>query len=325
MASTPTHPQQPAKPANHQQPPPPQQKPINVAQAAREDTHKPTHDPQEAKFEAHAGPPHWKEPGKAQNPNPPPPDGMSSADEQRERAAEVEAHGQKSLDQRPDERQAHLRPARARRRGRVRQGRRAQAGPRRHAAHQAGVTAMSLPDRRLFRPGRAQRADPSRLPERGGRARRDRDGAVERHRHARYDDHDPAGGPAAGAPEQFALHQRRASGGQRRQGGQSHRGRHVGCDHAGVASEVPPVNTAAPVVSGTGTVGQNLTTTNGTWTERATAYAYQWMRGGSQIRGAINAVYALVGADSGTSVSCRVTATNPAGSTSIQSNAIAVA
>ena len=100
MASTPTHPTQPAKPSTPA--PQPQQKPINVAQAAREDTHRPTHDPQEAKFEAHAGPPHWKEPGKAQNPNPPPPDGMSSAEEQRERAAEVEAHGQKSLDQRPD-------------------------------------------------------------------------------------------------------------------------------------------------------------------------------------------------------------------------------
>ena len=95
--------------------------------------------------------------------------------------------------------------------------------------------------------------------------------------------------------------------------------------NAGIASEVPPVNSAAPVASGTGTVGQNLTTTNGTWQNAPTSYAYQWMRGGAPILGAVNAVYALVGADSGNSVSCRVTATNPAGSTSIQSNAIAVA
>ena len=95
--------------------------------------------------------------------------------------------------------------------------------------------------------------------------------------------------------------------------------------NSGLASEIPPANTTAPVVSGTGTVGQNLTTTNGVWTNAPTAYIYQWMRGGSQIAGAINQVYALVGADSGNSVSCRVTAENPAGSTSALSNAIAVA
>ena len=94
---------------------------------------------------------------------------------------------------------------------------------------------------------------------------------------------------------------------------------------AGIASEVPPVNSAAPAVSGTGTVGQNLTTTNGTWTNSPTGFTYQWLRGGLQISGATNAVYALVGADSGNSVSCRVTAINPAGSTQAFSNAIAVA
>lgn len=94
---------------------------------------------------------------------------------------------------------------------------------------------------------------------------------------------------------------------------------------AGVASEVPPANTVAPVASGTGTIGNNLTTTNGTWTNAPTGYAYQWLRAGVPIIGATNAVYALVGADSGNSVSCRVTATNPAGSASATSNAIAVA
>lgn len=92
---------------------------------------------------------------------------------------------------------------------------------------------------------------------------------------------------------------------------------------AGLSNEIAPVNTVAPVASGTGTVGQNLTSTQGTWTY-GVSYAYQWMRGGSTIAGAVNSVYALVGADSGNSVSCRVTATNPAGSTSINSNAIAV-
>ena len=94
---------------------------------------------------------------------------------------------------------------------------------------------------------------------------------------------------------------------------------------AGVAGDVAPVNTVAPAVTGTGTVGQNLTTTNGTWTGSPTSFQYQWYRGGSPIAGAVNAVYALVGADSGNSVSCRVTAVNAAGETSANSNAIAVA
>lgn len=92
---------------------------------------------------------------------------------------------------------------------------------------------------------------------------------------------------------------------------------------AGLANEIPPTNTAAPVVSGTGTVGSNLTTTNGTWTYGQT-YAYQWRRGGVNIAGATNATYALVGADSGTSVGCAVTSSNPAGSATAFSNTIAV-
>jgi len=94
---------------------------------------------------------------------------------------------------------------------------------------------------------------------------------------------------------------------------------------AALPSETPPANTTAPVVTGTGSVGSNLTTTNGVWTNSPTEYTYQWMRGGSQIAGAINAVYALIGTDSGNSVSCRVTATNAAGSTDALSNSIAVA
>ena len=94
---------------------------------------------------------------------------------------------------------------------------------------------------------------------------------------------------------------------------------------AGLANEIPPVNTAAPVASGTGTVGQNLTVTNGTWTYAPTSYTYQWLRSGANILGATNAVYALVGADSGTNVSCAVTAINQAGSATATSNAIAVA
>jgi hypothetical protein len=93
---------------------------------------------------------------------------------------------------------------------------------------------------------------------------------------------------------------------------------------AGLANELPPVNTAAPVVSGTGTVGSNLTVTGGTWNYSPTSRAYQWRRGGANIAGATGMVYALVGADSGTNVTCAEMATNAAGSATAISNAIAV-
>lgn len=94
--------------------------------------------------------------------------------------------------------------------------------------------------------------------------------------------------------------------------------------NAGLANEIPPTNTAAPVVSGTGTVGQVLNCTTGTWTYGQT-YTYQWRRSGANIVGATNASYTLGALDSGTNVSCAVTAHNPAGSATAVSNAIAVA
>jgi hypothetical protein len=87
----------------------------------------------------------------------------------------------------------------------------------------------------------------------------------------------------------------------------------------------PPVNTIAPVVSGTGVVGQTLTTTNGTWSGTLPfTYTYQWQRNGSPISGATSQTYVLVSADAGTNVRCVVTATNSVGTASASSNAIAV-
>lgn len=94
---------------------------------------------------------------------------------------------------------------------------------------------------------------------------------------------------------------------------------------AGISQYVPPANTAAPVASGTGTVGQTLSCTAGTWTNSPTGYGYQWLRGGANIAGANAASYTLVVADAAQNISCSVTASNPAGSASATSNAIAVA
>jgi hypothetical protein len=81
-----------------------------------------------------------------------------------------------------------------------------------------------------------------------------------------------------------------------------------------------PVNVTLPAATGTTT----LSVTNGTWQYSPNSYAYQWLRGGANIAGATAATYTTVGADAGTNVSCRVTATNLAGSTPAISNVIAV-
>ena len=86
-----------------------------------------------------------------------------------------------------------------------------------------------------------------------------------------------------------------------------------------------PVNTAAPVISGGNTLGSTLTSTTGTWTNSPTSYAYQWNRNGSPIPSATSSTYILVGADNASAITCVVTATNAAGSSSATSNTITVA
>lgn len=86
-----------------------------------------------------------------------------------------------------------------------------------------------------------------------------------------------------------------------------------------------PVNTVAPVISGTTTLGSVLTTTNGTWTaEPAATFTYQWKRNGSNITGATNSTYTLVNDDGATNITCQVTATNDFGSASAISNTLAI-
>lgn len=87
-----------------------------------------------------------------------------------------------------------------------------------------------------------------------------------------------------------------------------------------------PRNTVAPVVTGTATVGQTLSTSTGTWTGDATiTYAYRWMRGSAPIGGATSNTYVLVAGDAGEAVSCVVTGTNAKGSAAASSNGVSVA
>lgn len=76
-----------------------------------------------------------------------------------------------------------------------------------------------------------------------------------------------------------------------------------------------PVNAAPPTVSGTITVGQTLTCSPGTWSNSPTAYAYTWLRDFEPIPGATTASYLLSGPDASYDLTCQVTATNAAGST----------
>jgi hypothetical protein len=86
-----------------------------------------------------------------------------------------------------------------------------------------------------------------------------------------------------------------------------------------------PANTAPPSISGTPTVGQTLTASEGTWTNAPTSFAYQWLRcnpAGNNCVSVANGTqktYTLVGADAGHTMRVRVTATNADGSNSEQS------
>ena len=84
-----------------------------------------------------------------------------------------------------------------------------------------------------------------------------------------------------------------------------------------------PVNTLAPVISGTAERGETLTSNTGTWTGVGIiTYAYQWKRDGSNISGAISSTYVLVIADDNTNITCLVTATDDVGSSSQLSNSL---
>jgi len=82
-----------------------------------------------------------------------------------------------------------------------------------------------------------------------------------------------------------------------------------------------PVNTVAPAVTGTATVGQTLSTTNGTWTGApAPTFAYQWQRATVNISGATSSTYVLVAADATNTIRCVVTATNSIAPSGVSAN-----
>jgi len=92
------------------------------------------------------------------------------------------------------------------------------------------------------------------------------------------------------------------------------------------AETTAPVNSTPPAITGTPTVGQTLTATDGTWANTPTSFSYQWLRcngGGNScasIPAATQKTYTLAAADGGHTIRVRVTATNADGSAAAQSD-----
>ncbi len=86
-----------------------------------------------------------------------------------------------------------------------------------------------------------------------------------------------------------------------------------------------PVNTAAPVASGTPAAGQTVSCSSGSWTgSPAPSYAYAWLRDGVPIPAATASAYVVQAADVGNGLTCKVTAANRSGSTAAVSNTLIV-
>jgi len=92
-----------------------------------------------------------------------------------------------------------------------------------------------------------------------------------------------------------------------------------------------PVNSVLPTVSGSAIESQTLTSTQGTWTNSPTSYAYQWLSCPdnsnpltcSYIVGATASTYVVAVSDIGLYIRSQVTATNAGGSTPAASLATA--
>ena len=84
-----------------------------------------------------------------------------------------------------------------------------------------------------------------------------------------------------------------------------------------------PVNTVAPVISGTTTLGSVLTSTTGTWTGNPSpTFSFEWYRNGSPIFGATSSTYTLMAGDSNANINCYVDADNALGTITAISNTI---
>lgn len=84
-----------------------------------------------------------------------------------------------------------------------------------------------------------------------------------------------------------------------------------------------PVNTVAPVLSGTPEVSETLSVTDGIWdSQSALTYSYVWYADGVVIAGADEDTYLLTASEEDADITVDVTATNANGSATATSNAL---
>jgi hypothetical protein len=74
-----------------------------------------------------------------------------------------------------------------------------------------------------------------------------------------------------------------------------------------------PQNRTRPTISGSARSGARLSCTPGEWSDAPTGFAYAWARNGTPIAGAHGSSYTVVRLDRGSTLTCTVTASNPAG------------
>ncbi len=112
-------------------------------------------------------------------------------------------------------------------------------------------------------------------------------------------------------------------------------GNKIGTDTSNATSKITgqgigPTNTGLPNVTGNAAVGQALTADQGTWASRYLAnFSNDWLRcdgagNNCQPIGASGTTYVVADGDKGLTLRARVTATNPAGTTVVQSTPTAV-
>jgi hypothetical protein len=94
-----------------------------------------------------------------------------------------------------------------------------------------------------------------------------------------------------------------------------------------IAPDAPPVNATAPSISGDAAVGSTLTADPGTWSDPAATFTYRWLRCDGRstcaaIDGADGRTYALTTDDLGSFVVVEVTASNLAGTSTVDSEPV---
>lgn len=91
------------------------------------------------------------------------------------------------------------------------------------------------------------------------------------------------------------------------------------------AADIPPALVEAPVLVGKAVIGSELAVSAGEWTGLpAPDLTYQWRCGGKDIASATGSAYSPVSEEEGMALTCRVTATNAAGSSAAETPAVTV-